>query len=235
MMQTIPNGCPTPTNAAVDGFCKTCPTPCYLSDSIGLFMQYYEALHHRDGWQRLDLTHSQLSALTYLNNNRFVMLKGPRQCGITSLLNMYVLHFALTHPHSVTALINANERQAQSQLKSISDSFKRLDGNPAWPINAHTDNRNELYLSNDAYIRTATATSDSLRGQCVSLYVVDNCSYIADHRWQEFWECNWPVIQAMRSSQIILANNYDRWMDRPPNHFHRLWDTPNRFSKFELE
>lgn len=201
-------------------------------DSIEHFANnYYHLVHQDHGLINVTLRPYQRECLDSFLNNRFNILKYPRQSGKSTTFAIYVCWFILFNMHKNVVILANKEKQSKEMLSRIMLAYENL---PFWmQQSVKTWNKTKMELGNGCQVIASTTSSDSIRGDSISLLIVDELAFVPASIWHEFWESTYPTIASAKTSKIILVST-----PKGMNHFYKMWkdaiDGVSRFNPVEV-
>lgn len=189
------------------------------SRDIFYFAQFVFLIHAKRGKIPFDLYPFQKATLlNFLKHNFNVILKF-RQAGVTELISMFCLWYAMYHPYKNIIIISIKDRVAKKVLRKIKFMYRNLpDHLKTRIINGRGDDlgtSTELEFSNGSVISSIPTTEDAGRGEAVSLLVIDEAAIV---RWAEkIWAASWPTLST-GGRAIVNSTAYG-----VGNFFHKLF------------
>jgi hypothetical protein len=151
----------------------------------------------------------QIKVLWYFLTQRFNIVLKFRQAGLTELIALYVLWFALFHPNKNIQIISIKDRVAKRVLGRIKYIYRNLPPILQTPvINGRPGDlgtNTEMEFSNGSIITSIPTTEDAGRSEAVSLLVIDEAAMV---RWAtKIWAAAFPTLSTGGSS-IINSTPY---------------------------
>lgn len=148
--------------------------------------------------------------------NRFVIIKAPRQCGKTTTAAALVLwHILFKEEYTVAILANKME-QAQEIMDRIQMAYENL---PMWlQQGIVTFNKRKIELENGSSVFASATSSSAIRGKSVNLVYMDEFAHIDGNLQQKFFTSTYPVISSGKETKVIITST--------PNGFEffaKLW------------
>jgi len=184
-----------------------------------LFATFVWVIHPIRGRVNFDLYDYQKSVLYYFLKNRFNIVLKFRQAGLTELISMYCLWFAMYHANKNIQIISIKDRVAKKVLRRIKYMYRNLpeflkirvvNGRPT-EIGTST----EIEFSNGSIITSIPTTEDAGRSEAVSLFVIDEAAIV---RWAtQIWAAMFPTLST-GGSAIINSTPYG-----VGNFYHKQW------------
>ncbi len=110
-------------------------------------------------------------------NAHRLLINNCRQSGKSTTVAALAVHTAVYTPHSLTLILSPGERQSKELLRKCVDIYHRLNR----PVQAESENKLELELSNGSRIVALPANEGTIRGYSgVKLLLADEASRILD-------------------------------------------------------
>lgn len=160
--------------------------------------------HPIRGRVNFELYPYQIKVLWYFLTQRFNIVLKFRQAGLTELIALYVLWFALFHPGKNIQIISIKDRVAKRLLGRIKYIYKNLPKILQVPIvNGRPGDYGtsvEMEFSNGSIIASVPTTEDAGRSEAVSLLVIDEAAMV---RWAtKIWASAFPTLSTGGSAII---------------------------------
>ena len=191
------------------------------------FAKNYIYIKHKDkGAIKFKLWDFQEKVLKDFQSNRLNIILKSRQLGITELMSMYILWFALFQKDKNVVIVSKNRKAASNIVKRIKYAYKKL---PSWLKIAKmvSDNVHTIEFDNDSVIFADATTENAGRGEACSLFVVDEGAFIP--ALEEMWASVFPTIDNGGSCIISSTPNgasgqfYELYSQAPANGFNPIW------------
>lgn len=189
------------------------------STDVFFFCSLVKVIHPMLGKVPFNLYPFQKATLYEFLRNRFNIVLKFRQAGITELISMYCLWFAMYHPNKNIVILSIKDRVAKRILRRIKFMYKNL---PACVRTRVVNGRGEeigtsteLEFANGSIITSIPTTEEAGRSEAVSLFVIDEAAII---RWADrIWAAAFPTLST-GGRAILNSTPYGTG-----NLFHRLW------------
>lgn len=150
---------------------------------------------------------------------RHVVVLSARQMSKTTVSALYLLHEALFSDKEMNmAILANNERTAREILGRIQMAYLNL---PLWlqqGVETGGWNKSTLTLENGVKILAASTSSNSIRGMTINLLFLDECAFVSDYIWDEFFNSVLPTISGGKTSKIIMVST-----PKGMNHFYKIY------------
>jgi len=189
------------------------------SKDVFFFATFIKLIHPLRGKVPFDLYPYQTATLLAFLKNRFNVILKFRQAGVTELISLYCLWFAMYHPHKTVVIISIKDRVAKRVLRKIKFMYKNLpECLKTKVINGRSTDigtASELEFSNGSIISSIPTTEEAGRSEAVSLMVIDEAAIV---RWAErIWASAFPTLST-GGRAIINSTAYG-----VGNFFHKLF------------
>src|SRR5882757_5580943 len=166
------------------------------SKDVFFFATFIKLIHPLRGKVPFDLYPYQTATLLAFLKNRFNVILKFRQAGVTELISLYCLWFAMYHPHKTVVIISIKDRVAKRVLRKIKFMYKNLpECLKTKVINGRSTDigtASELEFSNGSIISSIPTTEEAGRSEAVSLMVIDEAAIV---RWAErIWASAFPTL-----------------------------------------
>ena len=121
----------------------------------------------------------------------------------STICGIYALWFAMfaTEPKNIFILANKG-KTSQSLLDDIKQTYENIDPYLKRPIIEY--NKTSIEFDNRSKIQTGTTTPDSIRGESVSLLILDEFAMVPNHIVEEFYKSSLPTIT--EGGRIIITS-----------------------------
>lgn len=190
------------------------------SRDVFFFAKFIYLIHPIRGKVKFDLYPYQIALLYSFLKNRFNVILKFRQAGVTELISLYCLWFAMYHPHKNIVIISIKDRVAKKVLRKIKFMYKNLPPHLRTKIvNGKSEEAygtaTEIEFANGSIISSIPTTEDAGRSEAVSLLVIDEAAIV---RWAErIWAASWPTLST-GGRAIVNSTAYG-----VGNFFHKLF------------
>lgn len=161
----------------------------------------------------------QRSVLKEFITKRFNIVLKFRQAGLTELIALFCLWYAMFHPNKNIVIISIKETVAKKVLRKIKFMYRNLprhlqvqivNGKPGEHGTAM-----EMEFSNGSFISSVPTTEEAGRSEAVSLLVIDEAAIV---RWANtIWASAFPTLST-GGRAILNSTPYGIG-----NFFHRMW------------
>lgn len=187
--------------------------------NVFFFSKFIKVIHPIKGKVPFLLYPFQKATLKGFLQHRFNIVLKFRQAGITELISMFCLWYAMFHPNKNIVILSIKDRVAKKILRRIKFMYKNL---PEYMrvrvINGRGEDigtATELEFANGSMITSIPTTEDAGRSEAVSLFVIDEAAII---RWADrIWAALFPTLST-GGRAILNSTPYG-----VGNLFHKIW------------
>ena len=162
-----------------------------------------------------------------IQENRFVIIKKPRQTGLSTLTGVYALWLALFNTYKTILIVSRKDKDSIEFLRRnikipfqyLPDWFKEVWGD------LPTNNEHEIGFKNGSIIRSLTSHKDVIRSNASSFTILDEAAFMPD--MDEMWSAGYPsMIHGGSCVVISTVGSINNW-------YWRTWqDTVNSHGIF---
>ena len=204
------------------------------SRNLFYFSQFIKVINPVLGVVPFLLYPYQISVLYQFLKNKFNVILKFRQAGVTELIAMYCLWFAMYHPHKNIVIISIKDRVAKKVLRKIKFMYDNLPIHLKTPVVNGRGNEigtsYEMEFSNGSIISSIPTTEDAGRSEAVSLLIIDEAAIV---RWADrIWAGLWPTLST-GGRAIVNSTAYG-----VGNFFHKIYTNAvsggNQFNPIRL-
>lgn len=183
------------------------------------FATFIWVVHPTLGRIKFDLYPYQKQVLAQFIRNRFNIIKKFRQAGLTELLCMFALWYAMFHSNKNINIISIKDVVAKKFLRRIKFMYRNLpDYLKVAVVNGRSKDigtASELEFANGSIISSIPTTEEAGRSEALSLLIIDEAAII---RWAEqIWAAAMPTLST-GGRAILNSTPYG-----VGNLFHRTW------------
>jgi len=191
------------------------------------FSLFVWCIHPKRGKVKFALYPFQKAVLKSFLLNRFNIILKFRQAGITELIAMFCLWYAMYHKHKNIQIISIKERTAKRVLRRIKFMYENLPDHLKVPVvNGRGDDlgtSTEMEFANGSLITSIPTTEEAGRSEAASLLVIDEAAIV---RWASIiWAAAFPTLST-GGRAIINSTPYGMG-----NFFHTMWVGANEPGK----
>lgn len=176
------------------------------------FAKFIYLIHPIRGKVVFDLYPYQIALLRAFVANRFNIILKFRQAGVTELISLFCLWFAMYHDNKNIVIISIKDRVAKKVLRKIKFMYKNLPNFlKRTVVNGRTKTdigtQAEIEFSNGSIISSIPTTEEAGRSEAVSLLVIDEAAIV---RWaHRIWAAAFPTLSCARyDTPLIIRKGY---------------------------
>jgi len=161
-----------------------------------------------------------------ISNNRFNILKMPRQSGKTTTTAANALHELLFTPNWRVGIVANKAMIAMMIIDIMQDMILNL---PFWlQQGVEIWNKGKIQFENGSRAISEATSPRALRGQSISHLIWDEVAFVESNIASQFLSSIQPTIAASLTSKITLSSTPVGY-----NHFAKLWfDAINKVNDF---
>jgi hypothetical protein len=183
------------------------------------FSTFIYVINAVQGKVRFDLYPYQKSVLWSFIHRRFNIILKFRQAGITELISLFCLWYAMFHPNKNINIISIKDTVAKKVLRKIKFMYRNLpEFLKVQIINGRTKDlgtASEMEFANGSIITSIPTTEEAGRSESLSLLVIDEAAII---RWaDQIWAAAFPTLST-GGRAILNSTQYGIG-----NFFHKKW------------
>lgn len=158
----------------------------------------------------------QLEMLDKMINNRFVIVKLPRQCGKTTLTAAVLLwHLIFMRNFSILVAAHKGDK-ARDVITNVKEMYEALPDFLQHGVD--TWNKGSVKLETGSRIRGTGTSGSAARGDVYNMVYLDEFAFVAKHIAEEFVKSVMPTVTSGKSSKIFITSTpkglnmfYDMW------------------------
>lgn len=197
------------------------------------FLRTYVKIKDVDSPKRIlfDPRSYQKQMLKATLEERFVIVKLPRQAGKTVLMSAVLLHHVLFNQNYAILVAAHKGDKARDVLAMIKLMFEDLpsflqQGVDEW-------NKGSIILENGSRIRTSATSPSAARGDTYNLVYLDEFAFVATHIADEFIKSIEPTTASGETTKIFITST-----PKGLNMFYNMWsksiirDDPERWNGY---
>ena len=181
----------------------------------------------------------QIKTINQLCNDRFTILKWPRQAGKTTTVAAVIAWCLLFNKEYNIACLAHKQDQAIEIIDRVKTIYENL---PLWLQHGILAwNKKNIELENKSQVFAAATSSGSVRGQTINFVYADEFAIIETNMQEEFFTGTFPTISSGTESKFVISSTpkgfnlfYKIWMDAVDGKSDfvpiaiNYWDIPGR-------
>jgi hypothetical protein len=200
------------TQEEIEEYIKCAKDPLYFIEN------YIKIVNVDEGLVKFDMWDFQRGMVKAMHNNRFVIMKCPRQVGKTTTTVGYLLWCTLFQDDQNIAILANKGSLARDILAKYQLAYENL---PTWlQQGVVTWNKGNVELENGSKIISASTSSSAIRGGSFNMVFLDEFAFVPNNIATEFFNSVYPVISSGKTTKIIIVSTpngmnlfYKMWMD----------------------
>lgn len=214
------------------------------NDPIYFIENYVKIVHVDRGVIPFDMWDFQRDMINTFNNNRFSIVKCPRQVGKTISSVSYILWLSLFNSDQNIAILANKGDLAQEILDRYQLAYENL---PMWlQQGIKVWNKRNIELENGSKVLASATSSNAIRGGSFTLVFLDEFGFVPNSIAENFFTSVYPVISSGKTTKMIIVSTpngmnlfYKMWTDalakrNEYNTFSIHWSmVPGRDEKFK--
>ena len=199
------------TKDQVDEYIRCARDPVYFAKYITII-----TLDH--GIQPFNMYDFQKDMMNTFNDNRFVIVKCPRQVGKTTTAVAFLLWTILFKDAQKVAILANKGKTSQDILGKLQLAYENL---PIWLQQGIIEwNKRSVELENGSIIVADSTSSSAARSGSYNIVFLDEFAFVPSNIAYDFITSVYPVITAGTNTKILMVSTpngmnlfYKMWMD----------------------
>jgi len=196
------------------------------SKDVLYFAKYVKIITLDHGLVNINLYDFQKTMLQTFDENRFVILKCPRQSSKTTTSVIYMLWCILFQDSYNIALLANRGKTARDILARLQLAYENL---PIWLQQGVLEwNKGHIELENGSKITADSTSSSAARSGSYNCVLLDEFAFVPSNIASEFMTSVYPVITAGTKTKIIIVSTPNGM-----NLFYKIWtDAVNKRNSY---
>lgn len=187
-----------------------------MDDPIYFAKNYVQIVTLDHGLQPYEPYHFQEKMIKTFYDNRFSICKLPRQCGKTTTVVAFLLHYMIFYDNVNIAILANKAKGAMDALGRFQTAYENI---PQWlQQGVKSWNKGSLELENGSKIIAASTSASSVRGGSYNIIYLDEFAFVPQQVADSFFTSVLPTISAGVTTKIIITST-----PLGLNHFYKLW------------
>ena len=199
------------TKEQVDEYIKCARDPSY-------FAKYITIISLDRGYVPFEMYDFQQDMMKTFNDNRFVIVKCPRQVGKTTTAVAYLLWTILFKDAQKVAILANKGKTSQDILGKLQLAYENL---PMWLQQGVIEwNKRSVELENGSVIIADSTSSSAARSGAYNIVFLDEFAFVPSNIAHDFITSVYPVITSGTQTKILIVSTpngmnlfYKMWMD----------------------
>ena len=182
------------------------------------FAKYINIVSLDHGIVPFNMYDFQKDMIKVFNENRFVIVKCPRQVGKTTTAVAYLLWVILFQDAQNIAILANKGKTSRDILAKLQLAYENL---PIWLQQGVVEwNKGKIELENDSKITADSTSSSAARSGSYNIVFLDEFAFVPSNIAYEFMASVYPVITSGTRTKILMVSTpngmnlyYKMWMD----------------------
>ena len=182
------------------------------------FAKYISIVNLDHGIVPFNMYDFQKDMIRTFNDNRFVIVKCPRQVGKTTTAVAYLLWVILFQEAQNIAILANKGKTSRDILGKLQLAYENL---PIWLQQGVVEwNKGKIELENDSKITADSTSSSAARSGSYNIVFLDEFAFVPSNIAYEFMASVYPVITSGTKTKILMVSTpngmnlyYKMWMD----------------------
>ena len=190
-------------------------------DPVYFAKKYIKIVNVDDGLVKFNMWPFQERLVSNFHKNRFNICKMPRQCGKTTTVVSYLLHYIVFNDNVNVGILANKASTSREILSRLQLSYENL---PKWMQQGIVSwNKGSLELENGSKIIAASTSASAVRGMSFNIIFLDEFAFVPNHIADDFFASVYPTISSGKSTKVIIVST-----PKGMNHFYRMWHDSER-------
>lgn len=185
-------------------------------DPIYFIKNYMKIVHVDRGVVPFDMWDFQKDMIKTFDENRFSIVKCPRQVGKTVSSVAYILWLSLFNADQNIAILANKGDLAREILDRYQLAYENL---PLWlQQGVKIWNKGNIELENGSKVLACATSSNAVRGGSFTLVFLDEFAFVPSNIAENFFTSVYPVISSGKTTKMIIVSTPNGM-----NLFYKMW------------
>lgn len=203
------------TQEQIEEFIKCKNNPVYFC------RKYVKIVSLDEGVVSFNLRKFQEKLIKRFHKHRFNICKMPRQCGKTTTVTSYLLHYIIFNDNVNIAILANKAQTAKEILGKLQLAYENL---PKWMQHGvKIWNKASLELDNGSKILAASTSGSAVRGSAYNILVLDEFAFVPNQIAEEFFASVYPTVTSGKRTKVIMIST-----PKGMNMFYKFWTKAER-------
>ena len=181
------------------------------------FAKYINIVSLDHGIIPFEMYDFQKDMIKTFNDNRFVIVKCPRQVGKTTTAVAYLLWVILFQDAQNIAILANKGKTSRDILGKLQLAYENL---PIWLQQGVVEwNKGKIELENDSKITADSTSSSAARSGSYNIVFLDEFAFVPSNIAHEFMASVYPVITSGTNTKILMVSTPNGM-----NLFYKMWE-----------
>jgi hypothetical protein len=186
------------------------------NDPIYFIENYVKVVHVDKGVIPFNMWDFQKDMIRTFHDNRFSIVKCPRQVGKTVSSVSYILWMSLFNADQNIAILANKGDLAQEILDRFQLAYENL---PMWlQQGVKVWNKRSIELENGSKVLASATSSNAIRGGSFTCVFLDEFAFVPSNIAEGFFTSVYPVISSGKSTKMIIVSTPNGM-----NLFYKMW------------
>tara|TARA_B110000211_G_scaffold231137_2_gene292137 strand:- start:10852 stop:12549 length:1698 start_codon:yes stop_codon:yes gene_type:complete len=185
-------------------------------DIVYFIRTYCKIISLDEGLVNFDLYDFQEDIATTIVDNRFTIIKTPRQAGKTTTAAAVILHHVLFQEQYTVGILANKLTTAREILGRVQRGYENL---PSWlQQGVFNWSKTSIELENGSQVIAASTSSSAIRGFSINFLYLDEFAFVPRNVQEEFFTSVYPTIVSGKRTKVVITstpNGFDL--------FYKLW------------
>jgi len=180
--------------------------------------QYVKIVNVDRGLVPFDMWDFQCDLVDSFRENRFNIVKYPRQSGKSVTTIAFILWSVLFNDDYVVAILANKGSLSRELLSRLQKAYEYL---PKWlQQGVITWNKGNIELENGSKVFAYATSAAGVRGGSFNLILLDEFAFVQHNMALDFFQSTYPVISSGKTSKVIIVSTpnglnlyYKMWID----------------------
>ena len=185
-------------------------------DPIYFIRNYVNIVHVDRGVVPFEMYDFQKEMVSNFHQNRFNIVKCPRQVGKTITSVSYILWLSIFNSDQNIAILANKGDLAREILDRYQLAFENL---PLWLApGVRVWNKGNIELENGSKVLASATSSNAIRGGSFTLVFLDEFAFVPSNIAEKFFTSVYPVISSGKTTKMIIVSTPNGM-----NLFYKMW------------
>lgn len=186
------------------------------NDVVYFLSNYVKIVHPDRGTVNFEPYEFQKDFIQLMNDERFVIGKLARQCGKSTVMLGYILHYILFNTTKQVAILANTHQNAKKLMRQLKDMLQDV---PMWLQQGVMKwDTQEIILENKSRVIARATAPDAIRGETINLVLLDEFAFVEPNMADDFYTSVFPTISAGNTTKLFIIST-----PKGMNHFHKIW------------
>lgn len=186
------------------------------NDPIYFIQNYVKIVHVDRGVVPFEMWDFQRDMVDTFHNNRFSIVRCPRQVGKTVSSVSYILWLSLFNADQNIAILANKGDLAREILDRYQLAYENL---PMWlQQGIKVWNKGNIELENGSKVLASATSSNAIRGGSFTLVFLDEFAFVPNNIAENFFTSVYPVISSGKTTKMIIVSTPNGM-----NLFYKMW------------